>query len=371
MLGLECTGDVPFREVHLHGLVRDPERQKMSKTKGNVVDPLELIDRFGTDAVRIALLLSAATGADIALKQDRIEAGQAFANKLWNASRLLFLNMERSGVSSWTHRPLTSTHIEDAWMYRRLNDVTILVNKALKQHRYHEAAHELWHFAWHEFCDWYLEVKKLRFREASGQDEHWTAALTVYETLLRLLHPFMPFLTEELWQRLQTLAAQPHAISISLEHYPAIFEHHAGNEAPFVVLQEIVKDAREKRADLKIDPKTTLDAMLLIKEPTFSPEDLSVISSLAKLRVQQHQSSEVADSFELRINTAGDASSAISLRASKEIPQLQKVIESSKRQLSDPIFLNKAPENVIASLRAKVAEYEAQLAKYKQILEGQ
>ena len=370
MLGLECTGEVPFREVHMHGLVRDPERQKMSKTKGNVVDPLELIDRFGTDAVRIALLLSAATGADIALKEDRIEAGQAFANKLWNASRLLFLNLERSGVSSWTHGPLTSTYIEDAWMYSRLNAVTTLVNRALKQHRYHEAAHELWHFAWHDFCDWYLEVKKLRFREGSGQDEHWTAALTIYETLLRLLHPFMPFLTEELWQRLQMLAAHPHAKSISLESYPAIFDQPFGDDAPFIILQEIVRDAREKRADLKIDPKTTLDATLLFKRDAFSPEDLSIISRLAKLRIQQHQSSELADSFELRIVATGDASTAIRLRAAKEIPQLQKVIESSKRQLSDATFLSKAPESVIANLRAKVAEYEAQLAKNKQILEG-
>ena len=110
MMGLECTGDVPFREVHMHGLVRDAERQKMSKSKGNVVDPLELMDRFGTDAARIALLISAAPGADIALKEDRMEASRAFANKLWNASRLLFLNMERSGVTEWTPgtRPLPS-----------------------------------------------------------------------------------------------------------------------------------------------------------------------------------------------------------------------------------------------------------------------
>ncbi len=140
MLGLECTGDVPFREVHMHGLVRDAERQKMSKTKGNVVDPLELMDRFGTDAVRIALLISAAPGADIALKEDRMEASRAFANKLWNASRLLFLNMERSGLTKWTPEQASSTATEDGWIRDRFTTCARNVNESLKLHRYHEAS---------------------------------------------------------------------------------------------------------------------------------------------------------------------------------------------------------------------------------------
>lgn len=369
-LGLECTGEVPFREVHLHGLVRDAERQKISKTKGNVIDPLELIDRFGTDAVRIALLVSAAPGADIALKQDRMEAGRAFANKLWNASRLLFMNMERSNLTSWTRSSFAETCIEDVWMARRLNALTSEINGALKEHRYHEVAHELWHFIWHEFCDWYLEVKKLRFREGSGQDEHWSSVLTVYETTLRLLHPVMPFLTEELWQRLQTLATDPHEISISLERYPTFFAQGLGDGTAFLVLQDIVTEAREKRADLKIDPKTTLEGTLLLRDSLFSFDDLAIISKLTKLQLEQHQSNDLRNTFEITIKTAGEAPSSMRSRASKEIPQLEKIIESSKRQLSDERFLSKAPEAVVASLRAKTAEYEAQLAKHKQLLEG-
>ncbi len=221
MLGLECTGEVPFREVHMHGLVRDAERQKMSKTKGNVVDPLEIMDRYGTDACRVGLLISAAPGTDIALKDDRLESARAFANKLWNASRLLFGNMERSGITAWQPSGTFATnYIEDAWMQSRLASAKTAVNNALETHRYHEAAQTLWDFVWKEFCDWYLEVKKLRFRENSGVDEHWTAALTVYEEMLRLLHPFMPFITEELWQRLMTIAAEK-PVSISLARYPA------------------------------------------------------------------------------------------------------------------------------------------------------
>ncbi len=224
MLGIELTGQVPFREVHIHGLVRDADKQKMSKTKGNVIDPLVIMDKYGTDAVRIALLISAAAGNDIALKEDRMESGRTFANKLWNASRLLFMNMERSGITSWapTSDPGPSSAIEDAWIFSRFQCAADTVNRALELHRYHEAAQTLWDFVWHEFCDWYLEVKKLRFREGSGIDSHWQATLTVYEATLRLLHPFMPFVTEELWQRLihGTAANDQQPKSISLAVFP-------------------------------------------------------------------------------------------------------------------------------------------------------
>jgi valyl-tRNA synthetase len=226
MLGLELTGDVPFREVHIHGMVRDADKQKMSKMKGNVIDPLIVMEKYGTDAVRLALLVSAAAGADIALKEDRMEAGRSFANKLWNASRLLFMNMERSNIASWTPcdtPELQSAAVEDVWIFASLKKTVAAVNRALELHRYHEAAQTLWDFTWHEFCDWYLEVKKLRFEEGTGVNAHWQATLTVYEATLRLLHPFMPFVTEELWQRLihGSDANQSLPISVSLAHFPA------------------------------------------------------------------------------------------------------------------------------------------------------
>ena len=381
MMGLECTGDVPFREVHMHGLVRDAERQKMSKTKGNVVDPLELMDRFGTDAVRIALLISAAPGADIALKEDRMEASRAFANKLWNASRLLFLNMERSKLATWTPpQRVPTTYIEDAWILGRLNLAIILVNDALIQHRYHEAVHELWHFIWHQFCDWYLEVKKLRFRESSGQDEHWTAALRVYEVTLRLLHPFMPFLTEELWQRLvHDLAVGSHQVSVSLERYPSEFQQPPADDAPFVIFQNIVTKAREFRADGKFDPKKLLSATLVLRDYEFSSEDVSILSKVTKLNIRQFHSSELPDVFELKINSTDKSATSLNNgalapeareRIAKEITAQQRAIENSKRQLSNPSFLRKAPEKVIANLRRKLADYESQLAENTKLLEG-
>jgi valyl-tRNA synthetase len=384
MLGLECTGDVPFREVHLHGLVRDAERQKISKTKGNVIDPLVVMDRYGTDAVRIALLISAAAGADIALKEDRIESGRAFANKLWNASRLLFMNMERSGITAWTPgRAHAAVTTEDGWIRDRLNVCAHTVNEALRTHRYHEAGQALWDFVWHDFCDWYLEIKKLRFREGSGQDDHWTEALSIYESMLRLLHPFMPFITEELWQRLISVSAAQHPRSISLAAYPEQrerFEYQA-RAHDFSKIQHVVTAARELRADNKLDPKTNFPATLDTRNVRFEPDDLAVIATLAKLQFEQKPAdaakvlSRSAPDFDLRIYVSGLPKNGASTpearaRISKEIARLENVIASSKQQLGDPVFLSRAPEKVVNGLRAKLADYEAQLQKNRQLLAG-
>ena len=183
MLGIEMMGDVPFRQVHIHGLVRDAERQKMSKTKGNTIDPLVINEKYGTDAVRFALLISAAPGGDIALSEDRIASCRNFANKIWNASRLLF---SKSSEGAGVPASLSA----DRWIGDRLSHCAEESNRAFKDHRYHEAAQTLWHFFWDDFCDWYLELKK--------PDADWSYAYVVYEKALRLLHPLMPFLTEEL-----------------------------------------------------------------------------------------------------------------------------------------------------------------------------
>jgi valyl-tRNA synthetase len=392
MLGLELTGDVPFREVHIHGLVRDADKQKMSKTKGNVIDPLVIIDKYGTDAVRIALLVSAAAGADIALKEDRMEAGRTFANKLWNASRLLFMNMERSGVDSWTPSPapveVTVESTEDAWIFERLRKATEAVNRALEIHRYHEAAQTLWDFVWHEYCDWYLEVKKLRFREGSGLDAHWRAALTVYEAMLRLLHPFMPFITEELWQRLvhgsSVRSGQP--VSISLASFPVAADGAPQDERVrlFGLLQQIVTAARELRADHKLEPKTIVDSTVYLRNAVFEEADLAVAGALAKIRIEQ-RSGAISDhaglirstlDFDLQIHSSGAAtqngaaSAESRARILREIAALEKAIGNSERQLGDATFLSKAPEKIVISMRAKLAEYREQLAANRKLLDN-
>jgi valyl-tRNA synthetase len=272
MMGCEFMGEIPFRQVYIHGLVRDAERQKMSKTRGNTIDPLVVTEKYGTDAVRMALLIGAAPGTDIVLSEDRMESARAFANKIWNAARLLFVNMERSGVEPWFPDHLESFHaearpsievaVEDRWIFSRLNSCAEQVNRAIEQYRYHEAAQLLWRFFWHEFCDWYLELKKLRFEENSGLTADWRNMLAAFETALRLLHPAMPFLTEELWQRLKGSANRP--VSIALAEYPqyrsGATDHAAEREIGLV--QDIVTAARTLRTEMKLDPKLQLRGTL-------------------------------------------------------------------------------------------------------------
>src|SRR5262249_11056464 len=242
MLGCEFMGDVPFRQVYIHGLVRDADRQKMSKTKGNVIDPLVVTEKYGTDAVRMALLQGAAPGTDIVLTEERMESARSFANKIWNAAR--FLNVgQASPLPSAVEGALG---LEARCIFSRLNTVAAEANRAIEQYRYHEFAQLLWHFFWHEFCDWYLELKKV----PGTNTDH---ALRALEIALRLLHPAMPFLTEELWHRLG-----PHSPkSIALAAYPQFDPKLCAPDAEkeIAVLQDIVTLARTLRTENKLDPK--------------------------------------------------------------------------------------------------------------------
>jgi valyl-tRNA synthetase len=260
------------------------------------------------------------------------------------------------------------------------------VNESLVSHRYHEAGQALWDFVWKDFCDWYLEIKKLRFRENSGLDDNWTEALTVYEAMLRLLHPFMPFVTEELWQRLVENAEFPHAVSISLESYPQAADSAAYVAASerFALLQQVVKAARELRADSKLDPKATLPATLYLHAGEFDPDEFAAIAALSKLTVAQRPGQlqerggliRSTPDFDLVIHAAaaaqnGSVSTEMRARIQKDIAAKERAIESSRRQLSDEKFLSNAPEHVVTAMRAKMAEYEAQVAKNKRLLEGE
>ena len=388
VMGCEFMGDVPFRQVYIHGLVRDAERQKMSKTRGNTIDPLVLTETYGTDAVRMGLLMGAAPGTDIVYSDERMESARAFGNKIWNAARLLFLNMERSGVESWVPDSLESYRlkadpdagvpIEDRWIFSRLNACAEQANRAIDQYRYHEAAQVLWHFFWDEFCDWYLELKKLRFRENSSLDAGWRNLLAAFETALRLLHPVMPFLTEELWQRLAK--ANPYRpLSIALCTYPQPDAAPADTEAEheIAVLQDIVTLARALRADMKIDPRQQVEGTLYSRTVLeIAARNAAAILRLANVKLELRAG--VAPSsvgavrstteFDLVLHVPKTQVEAQRKRLDKEKEQLEKNIGNSRRQLSDETFLSRAPEKVVQSIRQKLGEYEAQLAKVQAAL---
>jgi valyl-tRNA synthetase len=393
MLGIEFMGDVPFRQVYIHGLVRDAERQKMSKTRGNTIDPLVVTEKYGTDAVRMALLQGAAPGTDIVLTEERMESSRAFANKIWNAARFLFLNMERSGVEPWTAEdleqflpepdPVTlAAPVADRWIFSRLNSCAEQVNRAIEQYRYHEAAQLLWHFFWHEFCDWYLELKKLDFRENSGLTAGWRNTLAAFETALRLLHPAMPFLTEELWQRLGGAPAGPdrHArpLSIALAPYPQYRQQLTdyAAEREIEILQEVVTMARTLRTEAKLDPKQPLEGALYSRGAGLEAarRQADAIIKLANISLEfraeeapktapKAAASRSTAEFDLVLQLPKMQEEAQRKRVEKEREQLMRNIANSTRQLSDDTFLSRAPAKVVESIRRKLSDYESQLRK--------
>ena len=369
MLGLELTNDVPFRQVHLHTLVRDPERQKMSKTKGNVVDPLNTIDKYGTDAVRLALMMSAAPGTDITYSEDRLNSARQFGNKMWNAARMILMNMEAAGIEPSIPEPGRVETLEDRWIFSRLNATTESVNRALEQHRYHEVAEELWQFFWHDFCDWYLEIKKLRQAPNSGLTNDWRNFLSVFGAYLRLQHPLMPFITEELWHRFGQTQ------SIALARYPqaGAIDHDALHEMG--LLQEMITAARKLRADHGLDRKLVLNGVLYCRNGSKQVE-LGVIEKLANVKLDIRN--EAAPKLEGAVRSTPDFDLLLELpavdseaqrgRLAKEIDQLEKLIADKDRQLANDKFLISAPAHVVDSLRAKRGEYEAQLEKSRSAL---
>ena len=394
MMGIEFMGDVPFRQVYIHGLVRDAEKQKMSKTRGNVIDPLVVTEKYGTDAVRMALLQGAAPGTDIVLTEERMASSRDFANKIWNAARFLFLNMERSGVAPWVPESLEGFRpeadpdaleapIEDRWIFSRLNAAAEVVNRAIGQYRYHEAAQALWRFFWHEFCDWYVELKKLRFQEGSGLNADWRNMLAAFETALRLLHPAMPFLTEELWQRLAKGTPNRPA-SIALAGFPQFRPELADAEAEreIGVVQELVTMARTLRAESKLDPKLQLKGVAYARGEALEAAQrrAEAIQKLGNVKLEFKDEAappmggatamRSTAQFDLALELPQAQREALRKRLEKDRDQLSKNIANSRRQLGDETFLSKAPPQVVESIRKKLAEYEEQLRKIEEALGG-
>ncbi len=255
---------VPFREVYIHALVRDADRQKMSKTKGNVLDPIEVIAQYGTDATRFTMAAMAAPGTDIAFNEKRTAGYRNFANKIWNAARFMFMNVDRvepglrpgdAGVSEFQVQTL-----EDRWILSRFNRAALDVNESLRTYRFDEAANRIYDFFWGEFCDWYLELIKPRLNFEEGADTSVARVacanlVNLFDASLRLLHPVMPFITEEIWHAMYDSA--PPLKSIALAAYPAADEKQIdlGSETDMAILQDLIVSVRNLRAELKVEPK--------------------------------------------------------------------------------------------------------------------
>jgi valyl-tRNA synthetase len=382
---------VPFHHVYIHALVRDAERQKMSKTKGNVVDPLEVIERFGTDATRFTLAAMAAPGTDIAFSESRTDGYRAFANKIWNAARLMFMNVDRIEPGLRPGRPSTSlgarssvrrsagvahfhgATLEDRWILSRFNRVAASVNDALATYRFHEAANSIYDFFWGEFCDWYLELIKPRLNFEEGGDKSVAQLacanlVNLFDASLRLLHPVMPFITEEIWQAIYE--GQAPAKSIALAEYPQADENQfdLAAETDMAILQDLIVSIRNLRAELKVEPKVKVPIEVFAHEAgirTLIEQNHGAVERLAnvdKIRFLETSLAKHAGArstarfdvhliFERKIDLSAECE-----RLKKELEKLEKGIGNGQRQLGNEQFLAKAPQNVVENLRKQQHE---------------
>ncbi len=366
MMGLHFMGRVPFRQVYIHALVRDAEGQKMSKSKGNVIDPLIVMDRYGTDAFRFTLAALAAQGRDVKLSEERIEGYRHFVNKIWNAARFSLSHFE--GAADLGREPGRVENRLNRWMLSRLGRVILAVEQGLREYRFNEAAHELYHFVWHEFCDWYLElIKPILYSSEDGSLKEETQ-VSLYRTLsaiLKLAHPFIPFVTEKIHRSL------PHTReSILLEAFPeaAAFSQDPGAEKEMATVQGLISEVRNLRGEMNIPPSKEVEIFLRIAEPAVRDlieEHREPILILAKasaihyLPDAQNPANAVAGVFEAHevfLPLKGIIQFDEELeRLEKELAKLQKESSQSEKKLANEDFLRKAPAEIVAKEKDKIA----------------
>ena len=402
---------VPFKDVYIHALVRDANREKMSKTKGNVIDPIEIVKQYGTDAVRFTLASMASPGTDIAFNVARTEGYRAFANKIWNAARFIFMNvdsaagpgMDRLGeaLPSIQGPPsvklVNRAPLEVQWIFALLHKTTADVNSALKNYRFDEAANTLYQFFWGSYCDWYLEIVKIRLNfdplpqgpVASEQLDEWLSnwkaepkmlsiysvvlATRAFEQSLRLLSPFMPFLTEEIWHAIYD--GNPPSKSIALTPYPIAAEDYSQPEAieQMAVLQLLITEIRALRKEIGVEEKSIVPIELRADatDRTLIEENQDIVEKLAKvseLRFVEEISAGLTKRSTSEFDLAVIYERTIDIHAererlTKEIAKLEKNLASSGKQLGNESFLTNAPAHIVEGLKKQHAENSELLAK--------
>ncbi len=404
----------PFRNVYIHALVRDAERQKMSKTKGNVLDPIDIIQRYGTDAVRFTLAAMASPGTDIAFSEARTEGYRAFANKIWNAARFIFMQIDRAKEAGIVVdlknldaalQPPADAPLEARWIVSRLSTRAGRVNQELANYRFDAAAHFIYQFFWGDFCDCHLEIVKIRLDFSDTADKAATTAvlstlLAVFESALRLLAPFMPFLTEEIWNALYD--AKPPKESIALASYPALNTNNFVDlpaEYQMIELQSIITAIRSRRKELGIEESasvpvkiTEFPAIGITEFPAMqSPADnlirnnSSIIQRLAKVSKITvvpildtleggkygnliwcpAGSTHICIDYEKPIDIAAERE-----RLSKDLAKYEKEMAGKQSQLQNDGFLAKAPANIVAGLRTRAAELTVLIEKTRAALDS-
>ncbi|UCF57615.1 MAG: class I tRNA ligase family protein, partial [Deltaproteobacteria bacterium] len=377
MMGLHFMGDIPFREVYIHALVRDAEGKKMSKSKGNIIDPLEVIDQFGTDAFRFTLAALAAQGRDIKLSEDRISGYRHFVNKIWNSARLVLMNLDED--IQVEAKDIIYT-LPERWILTRLGQVSEEMAEFLDEYRFNEAANLCYQFVWHEFCDWYLEMAKPGLY---GEDDSLkrSSRFILQEALmavLRLIHPFMPFATEEIWQRLPGSQG-----SIMVAKFPdaSEFISDLGALKEMDLLGGVVTGVRNIRGEMNIGPSKKVN--ILIEMPDKGDADvihqnIIHIRNLAKVdsvsvdsTVPKPEASATAVFGQNQIHVLLKGLLDFKeerKRLKRQIKKIEKDVEISNKKLSRKEFVEKAPPEIVDQVKMKVESMCVKLEKLNQNL---
>ncbi|MDD4910264.1 MAG: valine--tRNA ligase [Candidatus Omnitrophica bacterium] len=376
MSGYEFMGEKPFSDVYIHGTVRDSTGKKMSKSLGNIIDPLEIIDAFGADALRFSLISLTSMGQDVFLSKDKFESGRNFANKIWNASRFVMMNIDKSVVDTDLCQVYKkeALHPPEKWILSRLYSNLKSCHKALDSYRFNEAANIIYEFFWHEFCDWYLEMAKLTISERNTQ----IVMYKVLEKSLRMMHPFMPFITEEIWHILHQKAGP--IIAQSMPHIQKDLIDH-GIEADFKLLFSLITSIRNIRSEMNIDAEQRLSAVAVSEDRgirSLLSDSAKYISGLARL-----QSFEIKDSFKpagaaisdivgkarIYVLLAGSIDAAKERqRLSSRLSSVEAEIKNKQGRLKNKEFLKKAPKEVIEKEKARLEDLLDTRKKISKIL---
>lgn len=377
MASLNFIGEIPFKDVYIHGTVRDLSGKKMSKSLGNIIDPLEIIEEFGADALRFSIISITAQGQDVFLSREKFLSGRNFANKLWNVSRFILMNLDREVYLKYNHKlPPGNLSLADKWILSNLNKTVGELDSFLKKYRFNDAANIIYEFIWHKFCDWYIEFIKPNIKEIDAQFK----CVFIMDNLIRLLHPFMPFITEELWQKL------PHrGDSIMIADWPKVDKSLISEEAnkDFEVFINLVTAVRNIRSEMEIAPAQSVDVLCVAakeKERKIIEEFNSQIKFLARIneiklfkKLKRPRKSSYAVIKDLQVYVPLEGVIDFEQEGKRLKGQYEKATQEKEaidKRLKNKEFLSKAPKEVVALQKDKSKEIAEKLAKLKEALDS-
>jgi valyl-tRNA synthetase len=389
MLGLECTGDIPFHTVYLHGLIRDEKGEKMTKSKGNVIDPLDIMEEYGTDALRFTLLTGSTPGTDMKLSLERVEANRNFANKIWNAARFVLSVLAAKRPSGQAFQPFDAETLRrydaatlpERWILSRHNRLISNVTRLMEDYQFGEAGRQIYEFLWGEYCDWFIEMSKIRLYGHNEKAQAMAQQVLVYvlERTLRLLHPFMPFVTEEIWQHL------PHeGEALIVAPWPEAGPTDEKAEEDMALVMEMVHAIRNARAEYKVEPARRIEAIIAASEKyELVASQRDILITLARLNAEKLHIARtltekptqalalVVGGVEIYLPLAGMVDLEKEReRLNAELEEIAQAISRSEKILASEDFLAKAPAQVVQRERDKLADYRQKQAKLQERLKS-